>query len=148
LSSENNNSEGGDEGLTSKKSVARTGGRKSREKKMRSNDKKSTTMALLRNWAAPLLLFALVLRFSLGGIFFQSSGNPTYVYYSRSVYQSTTYSTDGNVETKRKETFQSNIPGLVERSKDQDSKMLGSALDDEMLDIEDEILNAFSFRSW
>ena len=39
------------------------------------------------------------------------------VYYSQSVYQSTTYTQDGDVETKRKEIVQSNanVPSLLEK---------------------------------
>jgi hypothetical protein len=52
---------------------------------------------------------------------------------------------DGNVETKRKETFQSNIPGLVEKSKDGVGTI---SIEDEIGEIEDELLDAFGIRGW
>jgi hypothetical protein len=85
----------------------------------------------------------LFLRLLFGNLF----GGSNVVYYSSTVY-STTYSRDGNIETKTKESFESNIPGLVERAKEERSQgnnaMRGSyydinSIEDELLDVEDEI---------
>jgi hypothetical protein len=131
------------EELVSKRSVARAGGRKQKVNKPPSNNSRRDDgpLAFLRQWAVPLLLVTVLLRFLFGGLF---SSNSNYVYYSRSVYESTTYSRDGNVETKRKETFQSNVPGLVERSKDGSL----SSFDRELVDSEDEVSDAFSIQRW
>jgi len=79
------------------------------------------------------------------------SYGPNVVYYSRSVYQSTTYTQDGNVETARKENFQSNIPELVKRSQQQnandggiDGRGFFDILDQ---DMEDEI-DALLYQKW
>ena len=129
-----------------KRSVARAGGRKSKiGKPPNPNNNRNTnsnSLGFLRQWAAPLILGALLLKFIFGGLF---SPNPNVVYYSRSVYQSTTYSRDGNVETQRKETFQSNIPGLVERSTDARGSV---SIENEFGDLDDEILDAFNIRAW
>jgi hypothetical protein len=131
------------EELLSKRSVARAGGRKQKVNKPPSNNSRHDDgpLAFLRQWAVPLLLATVLLRFLFGGLF---SSNSNYVYYSRSVYESTTYLRDGNVETKRKETFQSNVPGLVERSKDGSL----SSFDRELVDLEDEVFDAFSIQRW
>ena len=47
-----------------------------------------------------------------------SAGNPHVFYYSRSVYESTRYTKDGNIERTRRKNFQSNIPELVEQDKE------------------------------
>lgn len=47
----------------------------------------------------------------LGALLF---GGSSYVYYESSIYQTTTTSIDGKVETTRRESFKSNIPALKE----------------------------------
>eukprot|EP00956_Cyclotella_meneghiniana_P017995 scaffold29754_cov67-Cyclotella_meneghiniana.AAC.2 len=127
------------------KTIARVGGRKPKVNKSPRDSSSSNRIGdIFRQWALPLFFSALVMRFLFGGIF-SSSSNYVY-YYSRSVYQSTTYSRDGNVETKRKETFQSNVPGLVERSRDVGKNVI--SIDDEMSDLENEIFDAFNIKSW
>lgn len=80
-------------------------------------------------------------------------GGNDVVYYSSSVYQSTTYSQDGNVETIRKENFQSNVPGLIEKAKDYSQEQNGGderyldSIDEELMDLEDEIGSLF-FNKW
>ena len=89
-----------------------------------------------------------------GNLFGGSS--PNVVYYSSSVYQSTTYKADGNVETSRKESFESNIPGLVEKKAGRESSQrndnrairgsyydIDSAIEDELMDVEEEINTIF-----
>lgn len=125
------------------KTIARVGGRKPKVNKSPRDSSSSNRIGnIFRQWALPLLLSALVMRFLFGGI----PSNPNYVYYSRSVYQSTTYTRDGNVETKRKETFQSNVPGLVERSREDNENMI--SIDDEISDLENEIFDTFNIKSW
>ena len=146
------NNDGGtnsqDDITSNKRSVARAGGRRTKTNKPLNLNNNNTTnnnnsLNFLRQWAAPLLILGLLLKFIFGGLF---SPNPNVVYYSRSVYQSTTYSRDGNVETKRKETFQSNVPGLVEKSRDLNGNRV--TIEDEIGDLEDEIMDAFNIRAW
>ena len=59
----------------------------------------------------------MILRF-LFGMFGGSAGNPHVFRYSRSVYESTRYTKDGNIERTRRKNFQSNIPELVEQDKE------------------------------
>lgn len=127
----------------SKRSIARAGGRKPKVNNPPPPNKTDKgVLSLLKQWAAPILFTVLLFKFLFSGLFPSSSN---YVYYSRSVYQSTTYMRDGNVETKRKETFQSNIPGLVEKSKD---GVGTKSIEDEIGEIEDELLDAFGIRGW
>ena len=102
------------EGLTnSNKTIARAGGRRPRTTTSKSkNSDNNGFIVALRQWAIPLFAMSIILRFLFGG----GSNDPNMVYYSRSVYQSTTYTRDGNVETTRRENFQSNIPELVKQS--------------------------------
>mmetsp|Transcript_15770 Transcript_15770/g.30213 ORF Transcript_15770/g.30213 Transcript_15770/m.30213 type:complete len:262 (-) Transcript_15770:597-1382(-) len=147
-----------------KYSVARAGGRKAnnfiRTDVLPKVDKtEKGLVALLSQWAVPLVVLSLLLRFLFGGIFAGAS-NSNVVYYSRSVYQSTTYSKDGNAETIRKESFQSNMPGLKERMEEttrkngienmgqrSKSSYLDTNVDDELADLEDEI-DTLLFRGW
>ena len=92
--------------------VARAGGRRPRSQKQTDNNPK---IALFRQWALPLLCMIAILRLLFGVMFGSTNSNPNVVYYSRSVYQSTTYNQDGNIETKRKESVQSNVPSLIEK---------------------------------
>ena len=142
------------------RSIARAGGRRQRTEKQKPNNQDATVfLPLLRQWALPLCLLAIVMRllFSLfGGN--NSSSNPNVVYYSRSVYQSTTYTGDGNIETKRKESFQSNIPRLVEQSKDYAQKQQNNGADfggrsyldliDEDLEDLNEEIDSLMFEKW
>jgi len=61
-------------------------------------------------WSIPAILLTLLL---FKRIFF-GAGDPSFVYYESSVYESSVYRGDGRVETSRKESFKSNIPSLVE----------------------------------
>lgn len=152
LSTLNESGNEGDDGIfntsaqdasRSKRSIARAGGRK---QKVNNPPPKVHTdngvLSLLKQWAVPLLFIFLLMKFLFGGLF-ASSNN--YVYYSRSVYQSTTYMRDGNVETRRKETFQSNVPGLVDRSKNGGGVV---SIEDDVSEIEDELFDAFGIRGW
>ncbi len=146
-----------------KYSVARAGGRKANNyarsdllPKVQKTEK--GLVALVSQWVVPLVVLSLLLRFLFGGIF-ASASNSNVVYYSRSVYQSTTYSRDGNVETTRKESFQSNIPGLKERMEETtrqselengvrgSKSFLDANIEDELADLEDEI-DTLLFRGW
>lgn len=170
---ENNDPNNNDASKKSKTkySVARAGGRNTKTNTQRNDvtrnvkpDNNGLVLATLSQWAIPFLVIAVVLRILLGDILFGGAQNSNVVYYSKSVYQSTPYSRDGNVETTRKESFQSNIPGLVERSKDattstttqqqygsngEGTRFYSSDLDfdDELRDLEDEI-DSLMFRGW
>jgi hypothetical protein len=137
--------------VKSKTTVARAGGRRPKTTSSKSNNSENNGfIAAVRQWALPLLALTLFLKFLLGMVGGGSYG-PNVVYYSRSVYQSTTYTRDGNVETTRKENFQSNIPELVKRSQQKnnidggiDSRGFFDILDQ---DMEDEI-DALLYQKW
>ena len=86
-----------------------------------------------------------------------STNNPSVVYYSSSVSESTTYR-DGNVETTRKENFQSNIPGLVERVNENKREQRGissnadayyfDSIDEDISDMEEEIFDSVFDKGW
>ena len=98
------------------KTGGRAGGRKSKKNKV---DKRRRQQQGRGNhtlwWQIPAVLLSLLL---LKGILFDSSDH-SFVYYESSVYESRTYNSDGRVETSRKENFRSNIPSLVEQSRQQ-----------------------------
>ena len=134
-----------------KTTVARAGGRRPKASSPKSkNPDNNGLIAAVRQLALPLLALTLILRFLLG-MFGGGSYGPNVVYYSRSVYQSTTYTQDGNVETARKENFQSNIPELVKRSQqqnDNDGGIDGRGFFDILdQDMEDEI-DALLYQKW
>ena len=148
-----------DSKTSQKYSVARTGGRRKTDPRRDSTkvtSSRNEIFAMFSQWAIPIIVLSLILRL-LGSILSGGSSNPNVVYYSRSIYQSTTYSRDGSVETRTKENFQSNIPGLVENAKTSSQKAIGdnqmggkfyfdSTLD-ELIDLEDEI-DSLMFRRW
>lgn len=109
--------------IQSKKyTMARAGGRRPRfDQKSRSNQLdvvKERIFSLIGDFGLPFLIMIVALRLIFGG---GSTDNPNVVYYSRSVYQSTSYTKDGKVETTRKENFQSNVPELVKQAKVKES---------------------------
>lgn len=134
-----------------KTTVARAGGRRPKASSPKSkNPDNNGLIAAVRQLALPLLALTLILRFLLG-MFGGGSYGPNVVYYSRSVYQSTTYTQDGNVETTRKENFQSNIPELVKRSQQQNANDGGidgrgyfDILDQDM----EEEIDALLYQKW
>lgn len=137
-----------------KYSTARVGGRRTKKQKIKREDnitKNDGPLAFIRQIAIPFILVALFLRLLFGNLF----GGSNVVYYSSTVYQSTTYSRDGNIETRTKESFKSNIPGLVEeranersQGRNDNSVVRGSyydfdSIEDELLDAEEEINSIF-----
>ncbi len=131
-------------------SVARAGGRRPRTTKSK-NPERNGFIAAVRQLALPLLTLTFILRsilWILGG----GSNDPNVVYYSRSVYQSTTYTRDGNVETTRRENFQSNIPELINQSQRKSSNEGGIDSSSRFFDIiekdmEDEI-DSLLYQKW
>ena len=137
-----------------KYSTARIGGRRAKKQKVKKDDNTNDgpLSVFIRQVGIPILLLTLFLRLLFGNLF---GGGSNVVYFSSTVYQSTTYSRDGNIETKRKESFESNIPGLVERAKERSqgydntkSALRGSyydinAIEEELMDAEDEINSVF-----
>lgn len=147
-------SEGG-AGSRRRGTVARAGGRRPRnDRRLRddvvqgggSSGDADDAFAVVRRWALPALLLAIVLRLwsSLFG-----GGDPNVVYYSRSVYQSTTYARDGTVETTtRKEDVRSNVPGLFERAKRGGGDPgYSDPIDAQLADLEDEV-DSLLFNRW
>lgn len=155
--SQDDDSPANNEEAPQKYSVARVGGRKTKKnhqiKKDTSKNAISGVFATIRQLALPILLATLFFRFLFGNLF--GGPSPNVVYYSSSVYQSTTYKADGNVETSRKESFESNIPGLVEKARRESSQPndnrairgsyydIDSAIEDELMDVEEEINSIF-----
>ena len=100
----------------------RIGGRKKRGVAVSSESKK----AGFPWWGIPATLLSLLL---FKGIL--NFGSDSYfVYYESTVYESRVYNNDGRLETSRKESFRSNIPGLVEQSQ---LKQLVPPSDDDVL---------------
>ena len=139
--------------------VARAGGRRPRtdeQSKQPVATKKRIPengfFSLIRDFALPLCLLSVMLRF-LFGVFGGSAGNPHVFYYSRSVYESSTYTKDGNIERTRRENFQSNIPELVEQDKEYTREQNGHGVGDKLYfniidgEFEDEI-DSLLFGKW
>ena len=122
--SQDDDSPANNEGASQKYSVARIGGRNTKQnQQIRKDTSKNTTngvFATIRQLALPIVLATVFFRLLFGNLF--GGASPNVVYYSSSVYQSTTYKADGNVETSRKESFESNIPGLVEKARRESSQ--------------------------
>jgi hypothetical protein len=102
---------------TDKYTVARAGGRRPRTDARSKKPDRNRFFQLIRDFALPLCLLTVILRFLLS-MFGGSAGDTGVVYYSHSVYQSTSYTKDGNIERTMRENFQSNIPGLVGQAKE------------------------------
>ena len=92
----------------------RIGGRKKRH---------STNMGKVKNQrdsssVIPFWGVALGVAVLLSSLFGWNQGSdPSFVYYESSFYESRDYSSDGKVESYRKESFKSNVPGLVQELK-------------------------------
>ena len=154
--SQDDDSPANNEGASQKYSVARVGGRKSKKNHQTRKDTSKNTsngvFATIRQLALPIVLATVFFRLLFGNLF--GGASPNVVYYSSSVYQSTTYKADGNVETSRKESFESNIPGLVEKARESSQRNdnrairgsyydIDSAIEDELMDVEEEINSIF-----
>jgi hypothetical protein len=121
---------------TEKYTVARAGGRRPRSDAKSKERNANRFFPLIRDLALPLCLLTVILRF-LFGMFGGNAGNPGVVYYSHSVYQSTSYTKDGDIERTMRENFQSNIPELVEHAKEYKQKKI----------FENE-MDSLLFRKW
>lgn len=139
--------------LQNKYSVGRAGGRKPRPrrvtKEVRTGDEGSLISAF-RKYAIPLIIAAFIIKLLLG--IFGGNSNPGVVYYSRSVYESRTYTQDGNVKTTRKEDFQSNIPELVKQAREYSQNQNGGgssidSADEELIEIE-KAMDSFLLQKW
>jgi hypothetical protein len=109
-SSDNQNTE------NNHKSTGRAGGRKRRKSAKNPRKKEKQSPRSIGMLPAVLLLSGVLLVLLKGILFDNVSGDPSFVYYESSVYESLTYGTDGRVETSRRESFRSNIPSLMEQS--------------------------------
>jgi hypothetical protein len=114
----------------SKNTPGRAGGRAPRKARIIKPRRAEGLATLTKSFLLPLLGLYLVFRLLLGSLF--SSPSSSFVYYESSVYESRTYSADGKVETSRKESVRSNLPGLVERQATQ------SPTDKSPLKVEDD----------
>jgi hypothetical protein len=102
------------ENNSEKKSVKRIGGRaRPRPRRRNINDDVPVSRRLpwwVKTVAAPIVALWLFLQLLFGG----SNSTPDTYYYQSSMYESRVYGIDGKVETARKESVRSNIPGLIE----------------------------------
>jgi len=139
-----------------KNTVARAGGRQPRVAKLTpeiDDTRKDSIFSFLRKWTLPLLLLSIIFRL-LSSILLFGGSTPNVVYYSSSYYSSTTYNKDGNIETTRKSEFKSNVPNLVEKSKEysQSQQEERNYRDDSVtIDIRDELedeINSFLYQKW
>ena len=103
-----------------KYSSARAGGRVNRSRGNKSDESVTShgPMNDSRLIKSVIPLVSLLLFVKLLGSMLFSGDN--YVYYESTVYQTTTRTEDGKIETTRKQNFKSNIPGLREKSNIQD----------------------------
>jgi hypothetical protein len=84
-------------------------------------------------WALEILAFTIILRsFFVGSASdgTTSSTNPNFMYYQSTVIERRVIGSNGDIETSRKESFQSNIPDLVREQQKQRSSQSTLDLDD------------------
>jgi hypothetical protein len=115
----------------SKNTPGRAGGRAPRKPRIIKPRRAKGLATLSKSFLLPLLGLCLVFRLLLG--------SSSFVYYESSVYESRTY-VDGKVETSRKESVRSNVPGWVERQATQ------SPTEKPLLKLEEDELDA-DFRT-
>jgi hypothetical protein len=66
----------------------------------------------------PFLVLLLLTRFIFSFFFAKPDSSPSFVYYQKTVYESSSYnSASGKVERTRKESFRSNIPSMISGQK-------------------------------
>jgi hypothetical protein len=88
-------------------------------------------------WLSPFVLPFLGLILTSVLIFgVNRATGPSFVFYESSVYESRSYNSERGIETIRRESFRSNIPGLVDATK-QDASLL--PLRPPAAELEDEI---------
>lgn len=103
------------------KQTGHLGGRSRRGPKKQVTRQGNALLEGIKQWSFPVgLLLALVL-FVKG--LFGGGEDPSYRYYQSSVYESRVYdSSSGKIQTSRKESVQSNIPGLLEGARSSNKK--------------------------
>lgn len=95
-------------------SFARAGGRSKKDDASLSTDNLKSRVRKIAKMIAPFLFLLFLARWTLGILFSPGSSPPSYVYYQRTLYESSSYnSQSGKVERTRKENFRSNIPSLI-----------------------------------
>jgi hypothetical protein len=120
LSKEDSNSDGSP--MRSSRKTGRRAGGRSRSKRPSKAIKKTQE---LPGWAkmVALPIASLWLLFQL---LFGGGSSPNYYYYQSSVYETSVY-TNGRVDTSRKESAQSNVPGLLDNNQSQPRRIPGSS---------------------
>lgn len=93
----------------------RVGGRARRKSPIRKVDKLPKIPGWLKTFALPIAIVWI-----LGQVLFgRGDTSSDYYYYQSSVYESSVYGSDGRVDTARKSSVRSNVPGLIDRSETQ-----------------------------
>mmetsp|Transcript_15791 Transcript_15791/g.22563 ORF Transcript_15791/g.22563 Transcript_15791/m.22563 type:complete len:246 (+) Transcript_15791:26-763(+) len=103
-----------------RKNVGRAGGRRDSDessRQMRGAKSRITNMIKKNMLLSAAFIFSVL---ALLWVFLNFRiGAPNYVYYKRSLYESTVVTSDGKVVRERREDFKSNLPNLRGQSKDQ-----------------------------
>jgi hypothetical protein len=120
LSKEDSNSDSSP--MRSSRKTGRRAGGRSRSKRPSKAIKKTQE---LPGWAkmVALPIASLWLLFQL---LFGGGSSPNYYYYQSSVYETSVY-TNGRVDTSRKESARSNVPGLLDNKQSQPRRIPGSS---------------------
>jgi hypothetical protein len=118
------------------------GGRKLTMRKMKS---RKNGFIYPGKWPWAISTIAAVLLF-LSPMIMDSGRNPSYVYYSSSVYESTVVQSNGKVESSRQERFESNLPELIRQQSKQDQSRIILRENDIDQQIRDEINSMLRFQ--
>ena len=149
-------------------SFSRAGGRSRKRRRTKSDinkaDRRDTsassifsTIAGMVKRAFPLLILLTLMKGLLSFLF--SGMNSNVVYYSRTVYESTSYDENGEIERFRKENVRSNVPSMISdknllRGSNRARSYVGdeglyysNALDDELRSLDEEVEVESIYRS-
>lgn len=96
----------------SRKTGRRAGGRSRLKRQSNDTEKPGLTTGWVISFAVPIVALWLLAQVLFGGG--DNANQSNYYYYQSSVYQSRVYGSEGRVDTSRKESVRSNIPGLID----------------------------------
>eukprot|EP00977_Amphora_coffeiformis_P029140 scaffold39007_cov191-Amphora_coffeaeformis.AAC.1 len=92
--------------------LRRAGGRARRKSPPQTVDKSSKIPGWLKTFVLPVVVVWFLGQLLFGG----GESSSDYYYYQSSVYESRVYGSDGRVDTSRKSSVRSNVPGLIDRT--------------------------------
>jgi len=117
-------------------SSKRAGGRVKNKNKDKGEEAKYNSNPIV-NFASKVLALLLLLKVASSLLFggFSNSGN--FVYYESSTYEMTTRNADGKIETTRKQSIKSNLPGLKQDL--QNTKDVGRMIESEQQQVDAEV---------